>query len=312
MAVPGETTQLLKQLAEAAAGLPGPGYAVALDAAIQLREKAPDEPVGLFGDVRPGQDGINRLEAIYKQLDIIERRCLPAGGRFSDNQWQMINDFIAGALPKIVTVPEYVLNRQVYLDYLGITEDKRFNVALMPRQGGKTTCIAAVITAIILECPDISIGIFASKLEQASIMQSKVVDNVRTLGHKITTISSENLVIFQHSSTRYASIKAYSMNTVVRFYFIAHGTPLYICIHMYITMYPCRCFRRALPRAAQCDEAPVGCLHRDVPRDASPSASAPSPCELCSGRCCFRPPFPRPLAKVAPQCLHPLLPFQGL
>lgn len=193
-----------------------PSYNKVLEYIIDTRNAPPPPPIPMFGNVREGMTGINRLEHIYNRIKIIESKCLPDNGKFSKNQWAMINDFISTALPKVVTISEYIHNKQLYLDYLGVDVDGRFAGVLGSRQIGKTTCIAAVIAAIVVTCPDISIGLYASKVDQAGILQERVVEYIHRLGKKVDYSKTDHIATFHHAGRRTATVRAYSMNTEVR------------------------------------------------------------------------------------------------
>jgi len=214
---------------------------------IDTRNAPPEEPVAMFGNIKPGMIGINRLEQIFRCIDIIQSKCLPDNGKFTKNQWAMITDFISTALPKIVTTAEYVLHRQEYLDYLNIETDGRFAGVLGSRQIGKTTCTAAVVAAIVTTCPNVSVGLYASKLGQASILQTRIVEFIGRLGKTVDFNKTEGIATFHHAGRLTSVVRAYSMNTEVR------STPA-----LFHTWHNTHSFRHQRPRSIN-RRIKVGC-----------------------------------------------------
>lgn len=61
-----------------------------------------------------------------------------------------------------------------YLQILGTTRDSRFGSIKSPRQTGKTLTVAACVFAVMVACPGITVGLYASKLGQATIMFKRI------------------------------------------------------------------------------------------------------------------------------------------
>jgi hypothetical protein len=76
---------------------------------------------------------------------------------------------------------------------LGITTDKRFVSVTAARQAGKSLATSIFCTAVMLACPDVDIGLYASKLGQAGLIQSNVIENFKLLKRRIYICKAEGI-----------------------------------------------------------------------------------------------------------------------
>jgi hypothetical protein len=174
---------------------------------IHARSAPIAQPVTAFNAPSRGQVGMARLDAVVRNVNIIASTVLDRP--ITKNQQTIVTQFILVCLPTIVTPAEYVQYRDEYYIYLGIDpseinvpvpadqptsqtsashqfRDTRLGGSLMPRQCGKTTIIAICCAAILVACPCVTIGNFASQLQQAEIMQEQIAKNIRCFQDKCT------------------------------------------------------------------------------------------------------------------------------
>ena len=189
----------------AAAGRHDPSqnnYAALVDDLVTARTAPIPQPVTPFMAPRHGQIGMARLDAVVRNIKNIAEIVLDKP--LTKNQQTTATQFILNCLPKIVTVEEYIQYREDYYLFLGIDpseinvpvdkdqpasqtssthrwRDCRCGASLMPRQCGKTTIVAICCAAILVSCPGITIGNFASQLHQAEILQTQIIKNIIAL-----------------------------------------------------------------------------------------------------------------------------------
>ena len=88
---------------------------------------------------------------------------------------------------------------------LGITTDKRFVSVTAARQAGKSLATSIFCTAVMLACPDVDIGLYASKLGQAGLIQSNVIENFKLLKRRIYICKAEGTRTRTHANVRTSS-----------------------------------------------------------------------------------------------------------
>ena len=102
--------------------------------------------------------------------------------------------FIQSSLPTIVTPPQWALHQQVFLDLLGIPESTTMGGVIGARQMGKTWTVAVCCAAVLMACPGISIGVYASKLGQSGVIQDYVVQIFQVFNRVLHRIKSDHVI----------------------------------------------------------------------------------------------------------------------
>ena len=164
------------------------------------------KPIGIFDTCRPGLTGLNRLRRVYKYIRAIEcARFKGTPNKLDENQHAMLTLFIATALPHIVTPAEYAVHRKTlctvcvcvhspvssYLKEIKYDKDKRWAYIMAARQAGKTLALSMACTATMAACPDIDIGLYASKQSQAGLIQTNVIENFALLKLRIDVCKAD-------------------------------------------------------------------------------------------------------------------------
>jgi hypothetical protein len=161
------------------------------------------QPIDPFQAPVGGQLGLNRLDSVVRYTSAIIDTVFE--GHTTINQNHAALQVIISCMPTITTPSECSQHMEEYLKYLGIDKSeidnpelegatsllarlncRRFRTTLFlaiifPRQCGKTTIVAIVMTAILLACPGVKIGVYATVLSQAEITTSQVFSNIKQI-----------------------------------------------------------------------------------------------------------------------------------
>lgn len=172
----------------------GPNYAAACLALLRKPVLVPRLVGGL--DIQPpGQDGVRRLNTVQHYIEVIPLRmpelgCVP----LPPKQQAIAALFMRTCLPSIVTPLNWVPHRRKYLEMLGETDACMMAGVIAARQNGKSWTIAVCCAAVMMACPGISIGVYASKLAQAEVIQDYVVQVLRAFGFPFTRVKTEHVL----------------------------------------------------------------------------------------------------------------------
>ena len=176
-----------------------PQYATA---ALALVRKIPPQRtlVNTMQLIAPGAEGCKRLNQVYHYINVLSQKMLGSGKKasLSVKQSELAYLFVRTCLPTIVTPAHWISYRSVFVGMVGNPPNlTTMGGVLGPRQNGKSLTIAVCCAAIMISCPGVSIGCYASTLDQASIIKDYIV----------AIFKSHNILFTHNVSTREVSLQ---------------------------------------------------------------------------------------------------------
>lgn len=194
--------------------VPGtPKYYLAAEKALKELRAPPPPLIGQFDIQAVGSVGVRRLNKVLQYISYIPLKMAELGHRpLPEKQQEIARLFVRCCLPTIVSPPEWIANRDVFLSMLHLTDSCNFGAVLCPRQNGKSWTVAVCCAATMLACEDIEIACYASKQAQAAVIQNYVVQIIKTLGHTVHQQQANNLCWFEHTASAISSMTSFGMN----------------------------------------------------------------------------------------------------
>lgn len=198
--------------------VPGrPMYVTAVEREVARLTAPPMKLQGQFDmSADAGGEGVTRLNSVLRLIKYIPMRMPALLYQPLQKQQQRIADrFIDGCLPNIVTPKEWVANRPLFLRMRRLQKHTRFVGVIGPRQMGKSWTVAVCCAAIMMSCPGVKIGCYATTQNQASVIQDYVVQIFKQMGWKINQRQSDNMCWVQHSTSSASTLTSFGLNAYV-------------------------------------------------------------------------------------------------
>ena len=134
------------------------------------------ELVGALSMQDAGAEGVRRLNSTLHLISTIPLKMRELYNRRLPSKQQLIADkFVRVCLPQIVSKKQWISNKNIYLKMLGETYICTMGGVIAARQYGKSWTVAVCIAAVMMSCPGITIGVYASKIAQAEVIQTYVM-----------------------------------------------------------------------------------------------------------------------------------------
>lgn len=132
--------------------------------------------VGCLSMRDAGAEGVRRLNSTMHLINTIPLKMRELYNKKLPSKQRLIADkFVRVCVPQIVTKQQWISNKNVYLQMLGETHVCTMGGVIAARQYGKSWTVAVCIAAVMMSCPGITIGVYATKIAQAEVIQTYVM-----------------------------------------------------------------------------------------------------------------------------------------
>jgi hypothetical protein len=160
-----------------------------------------------------GSEGLRRLRQVNQYIKSIPVLMLELGNKELPLKQQQIADaFVASCVPTIVSVPEWVANSKLFIRELKLKNITMMGGVIAPRQTGKSWTIAICVASVMLVAGGVSIGIYASKIAQAEVIQDYVVQIFAAMKLPLKRSTKEHTVTFESGNGASSTITCFGFN----------------------------------------------------------------------------------------------------
>lgn len=160
-----------------------------------------------------GSEGLRRLRQVNAYIKSLPVLMIELGYKeLPPKQQQIADAFVASCVPTIVSVPEWVANSKLFISELKLKNITMMGGVIAPRQTGKSWTIAICVAAVMLVADGVSIGIYASKIAQAEVIQDYVVQIFAAMKLPLKRCTKEHTTSFDSGNGASSTITCFGFN----------------------------------------------------------------------------------------------------
>ncbi len=160
-----------------------------------------------------GSEGLRRLRRVRMLIETLPTLMVELGYKKLPKKQQNVADaFVSSCVPSIVGVSEWVANSKIFIAELGLSNITMMGGVIAPRQTGKSWTVAVCVAAVMLVAEGVSIGIYASKIAQAEVIQAYVVQIFAAMKLSLERNTKDHTTSFRCGNGTSSTITCFGFN----------------------------------------------------------------------------------------------------